>query len=198
MTDRSAFSTLHRLEAITQSAPDEEITLGWLVDQLNERAFGFMLLILALPCCIPFLYGVPQVASLPLLFISAQLALGRHAPWLPDRLRERTISRERLRSMVVRAAPYLRLYERVSRPRLRFLARSPAANIVGLALMLFSASILTPLPLTNTTPGIAVALAALGFLQCDGLAVILGVLLGIVWLSLLIAAAFGLISFLVF
>jgi hypothetical protein len=198
MTDRSAFSTLHRLEAITQSAPDEEITLGWLVDQLNERAFGFMLLILALPCCIPFLYGVPQVASLPLLFISAQLALGRHAPWLPDRLRERTISRERLRSMVVRAAPYLRLYERVSRPRLRFLARSPAANIVGLALMLFSASILTPLPLTNTTPGIAVALAALGFLQCDGLAVILGALLGIVWLSLLIAAAFGLISFLVF
>ena len=198
MTDRSAFSTLHRLEAITQSAPDEEITLGWLVDQLNERAFGFMLLILALPCCIPFLYGVPQVASLPLLFISAQLALGRHAPWLPDRLRERTISRERLRSMVVRAAPYLRLYERVSRPRLRFLARSPAANIVGLALMLFSASILTPLPLTNTTPGIAVALAALGFLQCDGLAVILGALLGIVWLSLLITAAFGLISFLVF
>ena len=61
-----------RLEALGADAPGESVTLGWILDQLHERAFGLFLLILALPCCIPFLYGIPQIVSLPLVFVSAQ------------------------------------------------------------------------------------------------------------------------------
>ena len=65
-----------RLQALISEAQAEahaqdtdKVTLHWVLTQLHERAFGLFLLILALPCCIPFLYGIPQVVSLPLMFV---------------------------------------------------------------------------------------------------------------------------------
>lgn len=166
------------------------VSLGWILDRLHERAFGLFLLILALPCCIPFLYGVPQVVALPLLFVSAQIVAGRRAPWLPDGLRARQVSAARLAELSRRAGPWLRRVEAVSRPRLSALTRPPLDRIVGLALVLFSLSILVPLPGTNTVPGIAVALVAIGLLQRDGVLVAGGGALGTAWiLTLLFAGA---------
>ena len=62
-------------------------------------------------------------------------------------------------------------------------------KITGLFLVLFCASILVPLPLTNTVPGFAVAIASFGLMQKDGLAVIAGMILGTVWIGGLIFAA---------
>ena len=66
-----------RLAQLVTETDDDTVTLDWILEQLHERAFGLFLIILALPCCIPFLYGVPQVVALPLMFVSVQIALGR-------------------------------------------------------------------------------------------------------------------------
>ena len=172
------------------AGPVGSVSLGWILDRLHERAFGLFLLILALPCCIPFLYGIPQVVALPLAFVSAQIVAGRRAPWLPDGLRARQVPAERLEELSRRAGPWLRRVEAVSRPRLTALTRPPADRIVGLALLLFSASILVPLPGTNTVPGFAVVLVAMGLLQRDGALVVGGGVLGAAWiLTLLFAGA---------
>ncbi len=176
--------------AAADAGPDGAVSLGWILDRLHERAFGLFLLVLALPCCIPFLYGVPQVVALPLAFVSAQITAGRRAPWLPEGLRARRVPVARLEELARRAGPWLRRVEAVSRPRLTALTRPPADRIVGVALLLFSASILVPLPGTNTVPGIAVALVAMGLLQRDGLLVAGGGVLGTAWiLTLLFAGA---------
>ncbi|MEL6608422.1 MAG: exopolysaccharide biosynthesis protein [Pseudomonadota bacterium] len=173
---------------------DGSVTLAWILEQLNERAFGLFLVILALPCCIPFLYGVPQVVSVPLMFVSLQLLVGRSTPWLPARFAARTISVQTLRSLSDRAGPWLRKLELFSRPRMTALTRPPAERIVGGALVLFSASILVPLPLTNSVPAVAVAIIAGALLQRDGLFVLLGMLLGTAWIASLIFAGASLIS----
>ena len=67
-------------------------------------------------------------------------------------------------------------------------------RVVGLALVLFSASILMPLPATNTVPGFAVVLVSMGLLQRDGLMVILGSVLGTAWIATLILAGASLAS----
>jgi hypothetical protein len=41
------------------------ISLGALSDLMEERAFGLLLLVLALPCCLPFVYILPQLVALP-------------------------------------------------------------------------------------------------------------------------------------
>ncbi|KZY47757.1 polysaccharide synthesis protein exod [Roseovarius sp. HI0049] len=183
-----------RLDQLVARAGGEQVTLGWILDQLHERAFGLFLLILALPCCIPFLYGVPQIVALPLMFISVQILIGRRVPWLPRRLAARDVSTEGLRGLSRRAGPWLRRIEAVSRPRLGVLTRAPLDHLVGAALVLFSASILVPLPGTNTVPGFAVVLVAMGLLQRDGILVLIGALIGTAWIGTLLFAGATLAS----
>lgn len=183
-----------RLDHLATTAEGSAVTLDWIMGQLHERAFGLFLLVLALPCCIPFLYGIPQIVALPLMFVSAQILMGRETPWLPERLAARTVSAEGLQNLARRAGPWLRRIEAFSRPRQAQLTRAPLDRIVGLALVLFSASILVPLPGTNTVPGFAVVLVSMGLLQRDGILVILGMLLGTAWIASLIFAGATLVS----
>lgn len=172
----------------------EDVPLGALVDVLAERAFGLVLLVLSLPCAIPFLYGVPQVVALPMVFVAVQLAAGRSTLWLPESLRRRTLKKSSLVDMVNRARPWLERFERISKPRLDGLTHDPAEQIVGLLLVLFSLTILVPLPATNTLPGIAVGIVSLGFIERDGALVIAGSILGIVWTFVLLSIAGGLVA----
>lgn len=183
-----------RLDHLAEQAQGQTATLSWVLDQLHERAFGLFLLVLALPCCIPFLYGIPQVVSLPLMFVSVQILLGRRVPWLPAKLAARTVSSGELHSLAQRAGPWLRRIEAVSRPRLSALSRAPLDRLVGVALVVFSASIMVPLPGTNTVPGIAVVVVAMGLLQRDGILVILGTILGTAWIATLLIAGATLAS----
>lgn len=160
--------------------------LGDLIDQLDERAFGLMLLLLALPCCLPFVYLLPQVVALPMLALAAQMAAGRQHPWLPARLHERQFSVVAFQKVVARSEKYLGWIERFARPRLGPVTGDMGARIVGVLLLIPTASILVPLPSTNTVPGIGVAIAALGLIERDGLLVILGLLIGFFWVALLV------------
>ena len=183
-----------RLARLVTDSDGDTVTLAWILEQLHERAFGLFLLVLALPCCIPFLYGIPQIVAVPLMFVSAQILLGRRVPWLPQNLGARTVSAEGLDSLAQRSGPWLERIEAVSRPRLVALTQPPADRLVGLALVLFSASILVPLPGTNTVPGFAVVIVAMGLLQRDGVLVILGTALGTAWIGTLVFAGATLAS----
>ena len=183
-----------RLYQLADSAEGDIVTLDWILTQLHERAFGLFLLVLALPCCIPFLYGIPQIVALPLMFVSTQIFLGRRSPWLPGRLGAREVSKVSLQSLAERAKPWLERVEAISRPRLGMLTRPPIDRIVGVALILFSASILVPLPGTNTVPGFAVVIVAMGLLQRDGILVLAGSVVGTVWIATLIFAGATLAS----
>lgn len=196
MTDQttSPMAISDRLDQLVADATSDHVTLDWVLAQLHERAFGLFLLILALPCCIPFLYGIPQVVSLPLMFVSAQILMGRRVPWLPQKLGQRKVSTSGLQSLAQRAGPWLRRIEAISRPRLAALTQAPMDRLVGLALVLFSASILVPLPGTNTVPGFAVVLVAMGLLQRDGVLVMLGSVLGTAWIATLLFAGATLAS----
>lgn len=184
-------STTDLLLELGDQVTAERITIGQLIDALQDRAFGFLLLILALPCSIPFLYGVPQVVSLPLIFVAAQIILGRHTLWLPQTLKKRSFSTSTFRDMTARAAPYVRWFEVLSRPRLVWLTRGTIEQLLGLFILIFSISIAIPLPLTNTVPGFAVAIMALGFIERDGLLIIAGTIIGSAWIILLVSLAGG-------
>ena len=179
---------------LADGAETERISIGTLVDTLEDRAFGLLLLIFAIPCCLPFLYGVPQVVALPMIFIAGQVAIGRHRPWLPDFLRNRTIAVESFRDMAHRSKRYIGWFESVSKPRATWLLSGPTERLLGLFLLVFSASILVPLPGTNTVPGIAVAIVSIGFMEKDALLILGGTILGAIWVSLLATLGTGAIA----
>lgn len=169
-------------------AADDEprAKLGDIIDRLDERAFGFLLLLLALPCCLPFVYLLPQIVALPMLALAGQMALGRKHPWLPESLHERTFAVRAFKTVLTRAEKYVGWVERFSRPRLLPITSHVGGQVVGLLLIIPTASILVPLPSTNTVPGIGVAIASLGVIERDGVLVIVGLLIGFAWVTLLL------------
>lgn len=184
---------LQTLEAMAARAPEEGFTLHEIMDQLDESAFGAGLFFLALPCCIPFLYGVPQVVSLPMMALAGQMVAGREQPWMPEKFGQRKIDRKGLSQMATGGRKWLGWIETFAKPRLTRITGKKSERVIGFFLCLFSASILVPLPMTNTVPGFGVALASFGLMQKDGLMVIGGMVIGSAWImGLLTAVALGL------
>ncbi len=171
-----------------------KIGLGTLSDAMEERAFGLLLLVLALPCCLPFVYVIPQLVALPMVVLALQLAAGRNAPWLPEALRSRMLPVPGLLDVVQRTRRYAGWIERLVHPRLSALTDETAARIVGALLVIPCISILVPLPLTNTVPGIGVALTAVGLIERDGLFVIGGLFIGLAWVALLLVGGTTMLS----
>ncbi len=64
--------------------------------------------------------------------------------------------------------------ERLTRPRLPFLTGEVADTITGLVCVLMAVVMALPIPFGDTLPGLALVLFALGMMQRDGLAVLLG------------------------
>ncbi len=191
---RGATRVLHDiLDGLKDAAPenpaageDPTARLGDVVDRLDERAFGFLLLLLALPCCLPFIYVLPQIVALPMLFLAGQMALGGRHPWLPKKLNDRRFAIPAFANVLGRAEKYVGWVERIASPRFRPVTSHLALRIIGALMLIPIASILTPFPLTNTIPGIGVAIIALGLIERDGLLVIGGLLIGFIWVFLLL------------
>lgn len=184
-----ARTLLQTIEDLALSAPEEGFSLREIFDGLDESAFGAGLFLLALPCCIPFLYGVPQIVALPMLALAFQMLIGREEPWLPSILAARRIDRKNLALIAKGGRKWFGWIEILIRPRFSIITGRRSERVIGLFLVIFCASILVPLPMTNTVPGMAVAITAFGLMQKDGAAVSLGLLLGTAWVGALITGA---------
>lgn len=176
-----------RAAAPDPAARGATASLGDLLNRLDERGFGLVMLLLALPTSIPFVYVLPQIIAVPMLALAAQMAMGRHAPWLPAKLRARRFEIHRFRSVLDLTERYVRLVEHFARPRLAPVTGRLGARIVGGLFLAPLISVLIPLPATNAVPAAGVAIASLGLIERDGLLVIAGLLVSFVWIALLLA-----------
>ena len=123
---------LQSLEAMAAEAPETGLSLHQILDRLEERAFGAMLFILALPCAIPFLYGVPQVVALPMLALTLQMLSGRDEPWLPEKFGTRMINKSGLERTSSFGRKWFGWLEVISHPRLTFLTGKTMERVVAL------------------------------------------------------------------
>ena len=69
------------------------LTLREMVDAFGERGFGALLLLLALMALFPWPPGGKAVFSIPIILISAEMALQRTRVWLPGGILNRSVSR---------------------------------------------------------------------------------------------------------
>jgi len=198
------YGALDKIEQILRDHADHEadddlgrITLGELTDGMQERAFGLLLLLLALPCGLPFVYVLPQIVALPMIVLVFQMAMGRSTPLLPEALRARELPIARFLGVVAQARRYGCWLENLSHTRPRFLTSALGARVTGAWLLIPCLSVLVPMPLTNTVPGVAVAVSAVGLIERDGIFVILGIIAGLIWVFLLVVGGPALLYFLI-
>jgi hypothetical protein len=171
------------------------ISLGALRDALGDRGFGVLLFIFALPNLVPV--NVPllsAVLGVPLVLLAAQLAVGRHKPWFPRWLTARTFPRLGFAAIVMHTMPYLERAERLLRPRLVGLLSWTGERLIGVALFILAVVLTLPIPFGNWLPAFAIAIIGLALVEKDGVAVLVGLAIGLASLAVVGLVIGGLIA----
>ena len=170
---------------LKDQVPQDKVCGFDILEALHERGFGFLLFIFALPAALPLPgLGVNVIIALPLLFLTTQVAMGRHTIWIPDFIKYKSIDRAKFEVMVEKALPFVKKLELFVRPRLGFITQGVFSVLIGIFGLIMALSICVPLPLTNTVPAFGIALMALGVIMRDGLAVIAGAIIGTLWVCM--------------
>lgn len=166
------------LEGLKSGTSGGEVTLGHLLDTLDTRSYGPLLLLPALIAVAPTgaIPGMSIFTGSIIGLLALQMLAGRRHPWLPARLERFAFPRERLVSIVDAVLPWARRIERLLSERLRFLFAPPADRLIALACAVLAAMMfpLALLPFAVALPGTAIILFALGLTMKDGLLVLLG------------------------
>jgi hypothetical protein len=173
------------LDELSSDASLSRVSLADLVGAMDGRAFGALLLIFALPNALPAIPGTSGILGLPLVFLSAQMMLGR-PPWLPKFISLRSMPRDDFANLVERINPWLEWADRFTSPRLQALSEPLAQRLIGAFCLLLSVVLALPVPFVNMLPGAALCLIGLGVLEKDGLWMTGGLVLGL--LAVLVAA----------
>lgn len=181
-----------------RSWQDEHITIDQLSTALGERAFGVVMLLFALPNCIPAPPGMNSVFGIPLLLYAAQLMRGRGKPWQPAFIARRKFKRDTLIRLLEAAEPKLKKIERFCQPRWLALTSETAERLLAFFIVLLSICIIIPLWGTNFIPAIAAALLSVALLERDGVLVAIGLALGVAGIILTLAILWGAIAALKF
>ena len=154
----------------------EKVTLSDILTLAGERVFGFLFVILAIPSALPVpATGYSTPFGIAMFCLAIQLIIGRDRPWLPAKIMNGSMPLEKVQGFVKKAIPWIQRVENLTKPRIAYLCTSlPGKVLIGCALALMSISMMIPIPLTNTIPGMGIFVTAFGLIEDDGLICIAG------------------------
>jgi len=181
------------LEEIALDPMRDRISIADLIAAMDGRAFGALLLIFALPNVLPTPPGTSGILGLPLIFLAAQLMMGRK-PWLPAFIATRSMERSAFATLVGKMTPILGRAEKLLVPRLAFMITPAAQKGLGAALLILALVLALPIPLGNMLPALAMTIISLGMLERDGLWVGIGLILGVVSLVIVWGVVWALVA----
>jgi hypothetical protein len=170
----------------------ERVTFREILVGLRHRAFGFTLLIFALPCSLPMPPGIPTICGFAIVIIALNLIAVRRRLWLPSAIADKSIGRADLRRIVDRVLPHLQRLERFCRPRLPVVTEPIGKVFIGIVILVLGLLMILPIPLLgNMPPGIATVIVAIGVTERDGVVVLVGLVVSVVAIAVASAAAWA-------
>ncbi|MFD1703956.1 exopolysaccharide biosynthesis protein [Methylopila henanensis] len=161
------------LFGIANDTSRDRVSVADLLAVMQDRAVGTLMFVFALPNVLPTPPGTSAVLGAPLIFLTAQLALGLK-PWLPRLIADRSMARSDFAAVVNKAAPWLAKAESLLRPRLGRLVEPPAEYAIGLVCFLLAVILFLPIPLGNMLPALAICLLSLSVVERDGVWIVAG------------------------
>lgn len=173
--------TLRRVAALLAG---QTVSLRQMLELIGEEGMLLACAVLTLPFLIPVsIPGVSTVFGLAIVLFAVGITINR-VPWLPGRILDRQLPAPALRQTFEKASRMVTRIERLVKPRLDFVAATPGARALhGCGLILGGLLLMAPfgfVPFSNTLPGIAILLLALGLLERDGLLLVAGHLMNVV------------------
>lgn len=172
-TEHKDYSLRRLFDDMLAHAQGPQVSFGEAVATFREQAYGPLLLVPSVLALVPVIGAIPGMSVLTatlIILIAGQMLIGRSTPWLPQRLRNFTITRDRLEQGVRTLRPYLETLDRWTRPRLVFLSEPPFYLLIPIICVLL-ALLMFPLALVPwgvTLPALALTILSVGLTMRDG------------------------------
>lgn len=179
MTEKRNIIATDVIEGVVNNSDSDRVPIKDLIDAMDSVGFGLAIMIFSLGILIPLPPPLPSIIAVPLIILSIQMIIGYNSPKLPKRFSSLSIKRSMLAMIIKKSSPYIRMVEKILKPRLSFITSLLAERIIGVFILIFSSSILMPIPLSNLIPGLGVLIISFGLMGKDGLIVIFGITVGI-------------------
>ncbi len=178
MTSKALTRALTTLEQEV-GGPKSRITVEDMVEALNHKGFGYLLLAPSLLTILPTgaLPGVPAICGFLIFLVSAQILFDRHYPWLPRFVKNLSVDSDKLASAIAKAKPAAKKIDRYIHPRFEFMSKGYAQKLIAALCCLLGIFMVMIgfIPFAPMIISLPILLLALGVSAKDGLFVLLGV-----------------------
>jgi hypothetical protein len=173
---------------LTDNPGVKTFTIERILASIGTDHFEASLMLFSIPAILP-IPGPRGIATVPTGAIACQLAAGQKQIQLPRFVLKKCVSRRALAVAIHAVLPALEAAEKVLRPRWSWVSHSSSRRAIGLFIMLLAIAIAYPLFGFSALHATSIFVMALGMAEQDGLAVLIGVAIGM--LSLAVLAASG-------
>ncbi|MDR2219387.1 MAG: exopolysaccharide biosynthesis protein [Methylobacillus sp.] len=166
----SLVGTLNRFAEQSRERP---LTLGEVLESLDESGYAFIVIILALPFLQPVPLGPITVAGgLAFATLGWQMLRGHESPRLPQKIRNAEFSEKTWRILIAACLKILGFCRKFTRPRQTALVTGRRGQKVGGFVLLASGLLMAipfgVLPLNNVLPALAILFYGIAELESDG------------------------------
>lgn len=158
------------IKSLLEKLAQQPLTLGDILAETSERGFSLVISLLVLPFLLPAPPGLTGPLGSACIILAGQMALGKTSPWLPKKIAQVKFPHWFVLRLLQLLKKVTRVLEKITRPRLSKLARSPQAwRLNGLCIAWLSVLLISPIPFTNPIPTVGILLLAVANLEADGL-----------------------------
>lgn len=184
------------LQRAFQSDDDGSLELGQVVDAIQDKGFGLLLVFLAIPSALPLpAVGYSTPFGLMLALLGLQMLAGRHTPWLPARARRLNLGPKLSQAIVSTGSTIFRRLEAWIRPRQQWMTRGLGKRMMAMLVIVMALLMCLPIPSTNTFPAGVIFLIGVGMTEEDGLFCSGAVVLGILAAAIYVVPVYLLVTF---
>jgi hypothetical protein len=168
-------SLSRKLQTVIDSLPPNGVKLAEIRDLFGQEGLMLLTIFLTIPFMVPVsIPGVSTIFGASILLIGVSRILRRKL-WIPQRYAERTINSDKLRSSLTRGLAFFRKLEKLTRAHR--LHRIHLGPVTDAALILGAILLMAPfgfVPFSNSLPGLAILLIAIGIIERDGAFILAG------------------------
>jgi hypothetical protein len=167
------------MNSLIQDSDCEEVTIGQILDTLEHRGFGPLLVAPALLIILPTgaIPGFPAICGIFIFLVSFQLMIGKQKPWLPKRFEKISIDKERLKNAFKKMEPWANKIDSYVQNRLEFLLESQLSKVfVALTSNVLAVGIIFIgfVPMIPAVLALPILFFALGLSVRDGILMAIG------------------------
>src|ERR1700677_24467 len=174
-------------EILTKNPTLKNFTVQQIVDSIGQTRAGASLAFFSIPGMLP-VPGTSNLVGVPAALIAGQMIAGKSEIKLPEFVLRRSVPRRSLTVAIYAILPVLEKAEKVTKPRRRWASDPMVQRLLGVLILILAIAIAFPVLGFKAPNAASIFLIALGLVERDGLAIMIGVVAGLTSLALMAGA----------